>query len=106
MAIEMLVYVGTYTQPIRFGTGRILEGKGEGIYVYRMDRASGALEAVSKATGIANPSYLAFDPSRRFLYAVNELKSCEGQPGGAAPVGDCRITSERKMYVCVSGVDG
>jgi 6-phosphogluconolactonase len=47
-----------------------------------MDQASGALEPVSKATGITNPSYLAFDSSRRFLYAVNELKTYENRPTG------------------------
>ena len=39
MASDTLVYVGTYTEPIRFGSGRILQGKGEGIYVYRLDRS-------------------------------------------------------------------
>ena len=82
MANGMLVYVGTYTEPIRFGTGRILRGKGEGIYVYRMDQSSGAMAWVSKTTGITNPSYLAFDPTRRFLYAVNELKTYENKPTG------------------------
>jgi 6-phosphogluconolactonase len=82
MAKETLVYVGTYTEPIRFGTGRILEGKGEGIYTYRLDQSSGALEWVGTTTGLSNPSYLAFDPTRRFLYAVNELKSYEEQPSG------------------------
>jgi len=79
----MLVFVGTYTEPILFGTGKILQGKGEGIYVLRLDRESGALEAVDKTTGVANPSYLAFDATRRFLYAVNELKTYEGAPTGA-----------------------
>ena len=78
----MLVYVGTYTEPIRFGTGKILQGKGEGIYVYRMDQSSGAMELVGKTTGVANPSYLAFDPRHRFLYAVNELKTYEDRPSG------------------------
>jgi 6-phosphogluconolactonase len=82
MARETLVYIGTYTEPIRFGTGKILEGKGEGIYVYRMDQTSGALEPVSKATGITNPSYLAFDSTGRFVYAVNELKTYENKPTG------------------------
>ena len=82
MANEMLVYVGTYTEPIRFGTGKILEGKGEGIYVYRLDQTSGALEPVGKKTGVTNPSYLAFDSTGRFLYAVNELKTYEDQPTG------------------------
>ena len=82
MADEMLVYVGTYTEPIRFGTGKILEGKGEGIYVYRLDQTSGAMELVGKTTGVTNPSYLAFDSTRRFLYAVNELKTYENQQTG------------------------
>lgn len=82
MASQMFVYVGTYTEPIRFGTGRILQGKGEGIYVYRLDQSSGAMELVSTATGITNPSYLAFHPSQHFLYAVNELKTYEDRPTG------------------------
>jgi 6-phosphogluconolactonase len=82
MANEMLVYVGTYTEAIRFGTGKILEGKGEGIYLYRMDPATGALELDSTTTGVVNPSYLAIDPTQRFLYAVNELKTYEDKPTG------------------------
>jgi 6-phosphogluconolactonase len=84
MSKQRLIYVGTYTEPIRFGTGKILQGKGKGIYVYRLDASSGSLELCSVAeTGRPNPSYLAFDPSRRFLYAVNELKEFEGASSGA-----------------------
>lgn len=82
MAAETLVYVGTYTEPIRFGTGKILEGKGKGIHVYRLDEASGALQPVRTVAAV-NPSYLAFDTLRRFLYAVNELKSPDGRSGGS-----------------------
>ncbi len=82
MKNEILVYIGTYTEPIHFGTGRILQGKGKGIYIYRMDQMSGVMELVGKTTGVTNPSYLAFDPAQRFLYAVNELKTYENQPTG------------------------
>jgi 6-phosphogluconolactonase len=82
MPSEMLVYVGTYTAPIRFGTGRVLQGKGEGIYIFRLDAASGALEPVGTTTGVANPSYLAFDATQHFLYAVNELKEYQDRPTG------------------------
>ena len=70
MSKSRLVYIGTYTEPIRFGTGKILEGKGKGIYVYRLDVSSGAMEQIALAEGVPNPSFLALDPSRRFLYAV------------------------------------
>ena len=83
MSKQRLVFIGTYTMPIRFGTGKILEGKGKGIYVYRLDVSSGSMEQCGLAEGVPNPSYLAFDPSHRFLYAVNELKEFEGAPTGA-----------------------
>jgi 6-phosphogluconolactonase len=79
---EVLVFIGTYTDPILFGTGKILQGKGEGIYVYRLDRSSGALDFVSKTTGVTNPSYLAFDVTQKFMYVVNELKTYEDKPTG------------------------
>ena len=82
MTLEYLVFVGTYTDPILFGTGQILEGKGEGIYVYRMDPATGALGYIRTNTGITNPSYLAFDAGCKYLYAVNELKSYRDKPTG------------------------
>jgi len=78
----LLVYVGTYTEDILFGTGQILEGKGEGIHIYRMDPATGALSPHDTAREIKNPSYLAFHPNHRFLYAVNELKSYNGEATG------------------------
>ena len=70
---EILVYVGTYTQP----------GKSEGIYVYRLDPATGALTFGSKATGLTNPSFLAIHPNHHFLYAVNEVGEFGGKPSGA-----------------------
>jgi 6-phosphogluconolactonase len=83
MAKERRVFVGTYTEPIRFGTGKVLEGKGQGIYAYRLDASSGSMEQINLAEGGPNPSYLALDPSCRYLYAVNELKAFEGAPSGA-----------------------
>jgi 6-phosphogluconolactonase len=71
---EMLVYFGTYT------TG---ESKSKGIYLYRMDMTTGALRPVATTEGLANPSFLATDRQRRYLYAVNEVMEFGGKP--AAP---------------------
>jgi 6-phosphogluconolactonase len=76
--VSVLVYVGTYTT-----YGGPARGKAEGIYVYRMDPSSGALALVHTMPGVANPSFLALDPHRRYLYAVNEELEAGGQPGGA-----------------------
>ncbi|NQT81589.1 lactonase family protein [bacterium] len=69
---ELFLYVGTYTY-----------GKSEGIYVHRMDLSSGALKFASVAKGVVNPSFLAFGPRRRHLYAVCEVSRLAGKPGGA-----------------------
>lgn len=60
----------------------MLQGKGKGIYALRLDPASGELEPVGVTAQVANPSYLAFDGARRFLFAVNELKSYQNKPTG------------------------
>jgi len=78
----LLVYIGTYTEAIRFGTGEVFQGKGRGIHIYRMDPEDGSWKSYDTAEDIKNPSYLAFHPGRRYLYAVNELKSYQGEQSG------------------------
>src|SRR5262245_10766388 len=58
---EINVYFGTYTGP-----------KSKGIYLSRLDLASGKLSAPTLAGETEQPSFLALHPNRRFLYAVNE----------------------------------
>jgi 6-phosphogluconolactonase len=69
---ELLVYVGTYTS-----------GKSEGIYVYRLQLSTGALQRVGVARGVVDPSFLAIDRGRHYLYAVNEMTEFEGKKIGA-----------------------
>lgn len=76
-------YVGTYTQPILFGTGDIFQGKGKGIYYLSMDPVSGEFSIDGVTEPVKNPSYLCLSPDKRFLYAVNELKEFEGQSCGS-----------------------
>ena len=66
---EYFVYAGTYTKT-----------KSKGIYVYRFQPATGKLAALGLAAESVNPSFLAVDPSQRFLYAANEA----GEGGNAA----------------------
>lgn len=66
------LYVGTYTRE-----------KSKGIYRLQWDPASGALTSASVAAEVTNPSFLAIDPTRRFLYAVNEVGEFSGIKCGA-----------------------
>jgi 6-phosphogluconolactonase len=68
---KVRLYIGTYTWKAS-----------KGIYLSRLDLATGALEAPVLAATATNPSFLAIDPSQRFLYAVGEVDRFGGQKGG------------------------
>lgn len=80
---DFYVYVGTYTKPIKFGTGEILDGKGKGIYRLRFNVQTGRLSREGNVADAVNPSYLTLDHSGRYLYAVNELKEYQGRATGS-----------------------
>ena len=61
------IYIGTYTERLPF-----VDGKAEGIYIYDLDMDSGELRKIGHTSGPRNPSYLALDPQRHGLYAVQE----------------------------------
>jgi 6-phosphogluconolactonase len=70
---QLLAYISTYT---------VHESKG--IYVYSL--SNGRLKPMG-VSGLAvptvNPSFVAVDPTHRFLYAVNETENFQGQASGA-----------------------
>ena len=71
-AAGMLVYFGTYTG-----------AKSKGVYVSRLDSASGALRPPQLAAETASPSFLAVHPTGNFLYTVNEVSTFDGQASGS-----------------------
>src|SRR5580693_1550690 len=64
-------YVGTYTP------------NGGGIYLFRLDKASGALTQLKVFDDIRNPSWLALNPAQTRLYAVSEIDNFQGTRSGA-----------------------
>lgn len=71
------------TGHVRFYVGTYTSASSQGIYVGRLDLATGQLHLDGVAAETKNPSFLAIDPSRRFLYAVGELADHAGQRTGA-----------------------
>ena len=69
---DRLVYFGTYTGP-----------KSKGVYVSRLNPATGALTPPQLAADTASPSFLAVHPSGNFLYSVNEVNTFDGKTSGA-----------------------
>ena len=64
-------YVGTYTP------------NGGGIYLFRIDRSSGALTQLQVTDDIRNPSWLAVNPAQTRLYAISEIDNFQGAHSGA-----------------------
>ena len=64
IAGALFAYVGSYTSRER-------DASGDGINVYRIDRDSGRWDHVQNVGNLVNPSYLALDRNRRFLYSVH-----------------------------------
>jgi 6-phosphogluconolactonase len=70
-----LAYVGTYTDAM----GNL--GNGEGIYAFDFDAATGELSHRRLAATTPSPSWIAIHPSKRFLYAANEVTDFNGNSG-------------------------
>lgn len=64
----LLAYVGSYTTPGR-------NGRGNGINVYKVDPHTAAFTHLQHLGGVENPSFLAIDPSGRYLYSIHGDRS-------------------------------
>jgi len=60
-------------RPIRTYVGTYTTGAGEGIYRFDFNPATGSCSPPVLVARCANPSFLAFNPTEDFLYAVNEV---------------------------------
>ena len=67
-------YIGTYTG---------VTSRGEGIYLVDIDDASGAVSNPRLAARVSSPSWIAFSPDHRFLYANGEIQDYGGQRAGS-----------------------
>ncbi len=85
VALVFLQLPGAETNPtyLPFYIGTYTYGESEGIYLYNLDPATGALHYVNKTVDVANPSFLAIEPEGRYLYAVNEIGKYQGEAGGS-----------------------
>ena len=70
--IERIVYVGTYTGEAS-----------KGIYAFAFDNSSGELAPLGLVAETPSPSFLTSSTDGRFVFAVNELESFGGAPGGS-----------------------
>jgi len=75
---RMLAFVGTDTVPVDGAAN------GKGIYLFEMDAVTGELKLLRLAAETASPSWLCLHPSRKYIYAVNELSDYHGKSGSVS----------------------
>lgn len=63
---QVIAYVGAYTD------------RGKGIHMFYVNPEDGTLTPWKILTGITSPSSLAFHPTNKYLYAVNEISNFTG----------------------------
>ena len=69
---KLTLFIGTYT----LKEGHV-DGQGEGVYVYEMDKATGELSYLATSESVISPSYLAVHPNGKWVFAVNEFNGGE-----------------------------
>jgi 6-phosphogluconolactonase len=67
------IFIGTYTN----------RGKSQGIYRLEIDNETGRVSEPTLAAESPDPSFLAVHPTRRFLFAVNEVETFGGKRTGS-----------------------
>ncbi|MGB6743673.1 MAG: lactonase family protein [Terracidiphilus sp.] len=75
---KLLAYVGTYT------TATDGNGNGEGIYLFNVDAQTGEFSNRRLAAKTANPSWISIHPSKKYLYAINEVTNFAGGNGSVS----------------------
>jgi 6-phosphogluconolactonase len=88
---EYLVFVGTYT-----GSGS------EGIYSFRFNLETGTVGPAELAANTENPSFLAIDSQGKYLYAVNEIDTFNGESAGAVSVFEIEQSGKLELQQQVS----
>jgi 6-phosphogluconolactonase len=74
LATSLLLFFGTYTPA---------GGESRGIYSARLDPATGGLSEPVLVAETPNPTFLAWHPDGRTLYALGESGTVDGKAGGA-----------------------
>ena len=87
----LLLFIGTYTK----------NSKSKGIYLYEMNRKTGAVSYVSTCETV-NPSYLAIHSNKQWLFAVSEVEGDKQKSTGV--ISAFKIDTIKKQLTFINSV--
>ena len=97
LATSLLIFFGTYTPA---------GGASRGIYTAQLDLATGQLGTPALAGEAGNPTFVAWRPDGRTLYALTEKGTVNGKPGGALAAFSFDAASARLTPLNVEATGG
>ena len=83
IALSIASLLNAEEKPCWVYLGAYAKGEDQGITLCKLDRMKGKLEKVNVFGGHRNPAFLEIHPSKKFLYAANEMREFKGEPTGA-----------------------
>jgi len=93
---KRFAFVGTYTGAIGSGSN------GEGIYRFEMNAGTGELSRRALAAKTPSPSWIVIHPSKKYLYAANEVANYQGGHGSVSAFLIDKVTGELSQLNTVS----
>ena len=93
---RQFAYVGTYTGALGAGSN------GEGIYLFEVDSSTGRLSNRRLVARAQSPSWITISPSRKYLYAANEVADYEGSHGSITAYGIDAVSGDLHRINTVS----
>lgn len=100
-------YFAAYFAYVGCRTTRERNARGDGINVYRVDAPTGRWEHVQLLPDLLNPSFLAFDRAKRYLYTVhgdgNEVSSyrIDGATGRITPLNKQDTKGKNPVHLAI-----
>ena len=93
---KLLAYAGTYSSAVDGGAN------GEGIYLFQMDTRTGELSAGKLVARTPNPTWIVIHPSKKYLYAIDEVTNYQGGSGSVTAFAMNSATGELALINTVS----
>jgi 6-phosphogluconolactonase len=75
ICLQLVISITTFCQKSFLFVGTYTSTGSKGIYVYQFDGSTGNAELLSTTENIANPSFLAIAPNKKFIYACTDTRT-------------------------------
>ncbi|MFV0564372.1 MAG: lactonase family protein [Flavobacteriaceae bacterium] len=96
--IFSIVIFNTYAQDTPLYVGTYTNGDSQGIYKFDFNTETGELNNLQLVAAISNPSFIAFSPNKKHIYAVNENENGTVSAFSIQPDGSLALINQVESF--------